>query len=297
MMKPPYLQYGDKVAIISPSGNIDPNLIDKASEVLKSWGLDPISGPNAKNQYGRYGGTPEERLSDIQWAFDQKDIKAVFCSRGGYGAVQIVDEIDFSHFELYPKWLIGFSDITIFHLAIAAYDIASIHGIMSKDIGLDGMPAHALKELLFGELTHYDSDIAHPLNRNGECNGEIIGGNLSVMCGLRGTHFDINPQGKILFIEDVGEKPYQIDRYIWNLKLGGILEQISGLIVGQFTEYEEDPDMNTTVYELIANAVAEYDYPVCFGFSAGHIDDNLSIPFGVSTKMSVSDNGTALQFS
>ena len=126
-MKPPYLQYGDKIAIISPSGNIDSSLIDNAAGVLESWGLVPVIGKNAKNSYGRYAGTPEERLEDLQWALDQKEIKAVLCSRGGYGLVQIIDDVDFSHFELYPKWLIGFSDITVLHMGIAAYDIASCH--------------------------------------------------------------------------------------------------------------------------------------------------------------------------
>ena len=127
-MKPPYLQYGDKIAIISPSGNIDSLLIDNATVVFESWGLVPVIGNNAKNSYGRYAGTPEERLQDLQWALDEKEIKAVLCSRGGYGLVQIIDDVDFSHFELYPKWLIGFSDITVLHMGIAAYDIASCHG-------------------------------------------------------------------------------------------------------------------------------------------------------------------------
>lgn len=295
-MNPPYLQYGDKIAIISPSGNIDPALIDNAAGVLESWGLTPIIGKNAKNQYGRYAGTCAERLEDLQWAFDQKDIKAVLCSRGGYGLVQIIDDVDFSHFELYPKWLIGFSDITILHLAIAAYDISSLHGVMAKDISANREAADRLKQLLFGELSEYSDITPHPLNRTGKCRGKIIGGNLAVMCGMRGTHFDLDPEEKILFIEDIGEKPYQIDRYIWNLKIGGILEQISGLIVGQFNEYDEDEEMKTTVYELIADAVAEYNYPTLFGFPAGHIDDNYSIPFGVQTTMNVTNDGATLKF-
>lgn len=295
-MTPPYLQYGDKIAIISPSGNIDPVLIDNAASILESWGLTPVIGKNAKNQYGRYAGTRAERLEDLQWAFDQKDIKAVLCSRGGYGLVQIIDDVDFSHFELYPKWLIGFSDITILHLAIAAYDISSLHGVMAKDISANGEAANRLQQLLFGELSEYSDIPPHPLNRTGKCQGKIIGGNLAVMCGMRGTHFDLDPEEKILFIEDIGEKPYQIDRYICNLKIGGILEQISGLIVGQFNEYDEDEDMKTTVYELIADAVAEYNYPTIFGFSAGHIDDNYSIPFGVRTAMNVTNDGATLKF-
>ena len=166
-MKAPYLQYGDKIAIISPSGNIAPELIDQAANVLESWGLVPVIGKNAKNQYGRFAGTPDERRNDLQWAFDQKEIKAIVCSRGGYGLIQIIDEVDFTHFELYPKWLIGFSDITILHLAINAYNIASIHGIMAKDIASNGEPAQRLKQLLFGELPAYNHITPHPLNRAG----------------------------------------------------------------------------------------------------------------------------------
>lgn len=296
-MKAPYLQYGDKIAIISPSGNIAPELIDQAANVLESWGLVPVIGKNAKNQYGRFASTPDERRNDLQWAFDQKEIKAIVCSRGGYGLIQIIDEVDFTHFELYPKWLIGFSDITILHLAINAYNIASIHGIMAKDIASNGEPAQRLKQLLFGELPAYNHITPHLLNRAGKCHAEIIGGNLSVMCGMRGTHFDVDPQGKILFIEDIGEKPYQIDRFIWNLKIGGVLESLSGLIVGQFTEYEEDNEIHATVYELIAKAVSEYDYPVIFDFPAGHIDNNQPLPFGIGAMMTVDENGASLQFS
>jgi muramoyltetrapeptide carboxypeptidase len=294
-MWPPYLKHGDKIAIISPSGNIDEKYIDGATEVLQSWGLHPIVGKHAKDRFGRFAGSKEERLADVQWAFDTKEIKAVLCSRGGYGLVQIIDDIDFTHFELYPKWVIGFSDITVLHLAVAAYDIASLHGIMAKDICLNSESAELLRQSLFGELTDYAID-PHPLNRTGKTHGEIIGGNLSVMCGLCGTHFDVNAAGKILFIEDVGEKPYQVDRYLYNLKLGGTLEQLSGLIVGQFTEYEEDEEMGATLYELIADAVSEYKYPVIFGFPAGHITQNLPLPFGMETQLNVSTTGVSLNF-
>jgi muramoyltetrapeptide carboxypeptidase len=294
-MQPPYLQHGDKIAIISPSGNIDTNFIDGTVTVLESWGLKPVIGQFAKGKHGRFAGTKEERTSDLQWALDSNEIKAVLCSRGGYGLVQIIDNIDFTHFDLHPKWVIGFSDITVLHLAIAAYDIASLHGIMAKDICENGEAAESLRKSLFGEKIQYTT-APHPLNREGKTRGELTGGNLSVMCGMSGTHLGVTASGKILFIEDIGEEPYKVDRFLCNLKLSGILEQISGLIVGQFTEYEEDEDMGCTLYDLIADAVSEYDYPVCFGFPAGHVDRNFALPFGVEAKLVVTSNGVDLIF-
>ena len=294
-MQPPILQHGDKIAIISPSGNIDEQFIDGAVKVLESWGLKPVISQYAKGKYGRFAGTKEERTADLQWALDSNEIKAVLCSRGGYGVVQIIDDIDFTHFDLHPKWVIGFSDITVLHLATAAYDIASLHGIMAKDICDQGESAESLHQCLFGEPVHYVVP-SHPLNRKGKTRGELIGGNLSVMCGMRGTHLDVTAAGKILFIEDIGEEPYKVDRYLYNLKLGGILEQLSGLIVGQFTEYEEDEEMCATLYELIADAVSEYEYPVCFGFPAGHVKRNLSLPFGIDAKLIVTAEGAELNF-
>jgi muramoyltetrapeptide carboxypeptidase len=295
MMIPRFLTHGDKVAIVSPSGNIAPEYVHKAVEVLRSWDLEPVVSPHALGQSGRYSGTKEDRTADLQWALDERDIRAIICSRGGYGAVQIVDQLDFTHFELNPKWLLGFSDITVFHWAVAAYEIASLHGIMAKDIAENTEMAGYVRKALFGELDRY-SEEGHELNRPGKAAGLIIGGNLSVLCGLRGTHFDVDMTGRILFIEDVGEEPYRIDRFIHNLKLGGIFEDIAGLIVGRFSDYEEDPEMGASLYELIADAVADYEFPVAFGFPAGHVNRNLPLPFGVPAMLTVTRENTELKF-
>jgi len=294
-MIPPYLTDGDKVAIVSPSGNIDPNYLSGIANVLQSWGLQPLIAPNAGNVQGRFAGTRQERLADLQWALDTREIKAVFCSRGGYGLVQIIDNVDFEHFELYPKWVVGFSDITILHSAITAHDIASLHGAMAKDICENAEIADLERQFLFGQLHQHTID-AHPLNRIGAAKGKITGGNLSVFCGLRGTYLDNDLTGKILFIEDVGEKPYQIDRYLHNLKIGGIFEEIAALIVGQFTEYEEDETMNASLHQIIRDVVEEYDFPVVFNFPAGHVPYNLLLPFGVPATLNVEAEKISLKF-
>jgi muramoyltetrapeptide carboxypeptidase len=292
---PPALKSGDKVAIVSPSGAVDRSYVQGAIARLKEWDLQPVVSEFAENVYGRYSATPEERTADLQQAIDDPEVKAILCSRGGYGAIQIVERIDFSNFELHPKWLIGFSDITIFHSAITALNAVSLHAVMAKQLTLNPKNDDSLtllQDILFGRKIAYSLP-PHPLNRKGKVRGTLTGGNLCTLHSLRGTIYDIYPENKILFIEEVGEEPYRIDRMLQNLKLGGVLENLSGLIVGQFSDYKEDPSM-PSVYELLAEAVAEYDYPVCFDFPAGHIDGNLPLILGAMHNLDVSGNGVEL---
>ena len=281
-----------QIAIVSPSGVIDEMYIDGAVARLSAWGFEVVVTPHARGKYGRFAGTPEERLEDLQWAVNQADISAILCSRGGYGAVQIVDKIDFSPLKKHPKLLIGFSDICAFHSVLTNMKIPSIHGIMAKhltELNENDLPMVMLRQMLLGKTPQYKIP-PHQLNRNGIAEGILTGGNFSVLYGLRGSKFDIKPQGKILFIEDLSEKPYHIDRMMHNLKIGGILEKLSGLIVGQFTEFEEDELMHKTVYEIIAGCVANYNYPVCFNFPAGHVKNNLPLIFGKKHELNVHDN-------
>ena len=283
------LKLNDKIAIVSPSGAIDSAYIDGAMVRLKKWGFEPIIFPHAKNIYGRYAGTISERTVDLQQAINDPEIKAILCSRGGYGAVQIIENIDFTPLIDNPKWLIGFSDITIFHAALSKLNIASIHGIMARNLtenNLESDSVRLLYNILIGKFPSYSLP-SHSLNKTGEATGKLIGGNLSVLYGLRGTKYDFVPENSILFIEDLCEKPYHIDRIMRNLKIGGMLEKLSGLIVGQFTEIEEDQSMLKTVYEMIADAVSEYDYPVCFNFPAGHISENLPLTMGNLATLSI----------
>ncbi len=297
-MTPPYLQPNDEIRIISPSGVISPEHIDGAKKTLSSWDLQVTEGQYARSEYGRFAGTKAQRAADLQQAFDDPSVKAVLCSRGGYGLSQIIDKIDFSGFVKSPKWLIGFSDITILHNAITNLGIVSLHSPMAKylaELPADADQLQRLKEILFGKLPTYRVE-SHPLNRLGKIQGKLIGGNLAVMMGLRGTKFDLSYKNNILFLEDVGEKPYKIDRMMQNLRLGGVLSEIAGLVVGQFGECDEDPLMKQSIAEIIAEAVSAYNYPVLFNFPAGHVDYNLPIVMGLNVSLDVAKLQSKLIF-
>lgn len=298
-MMPSFLKSNSLIHIISPSGAIDAEYIDKATIVLEQWGFRVSVGQFAKSKWGRFAGTKEERISDLQLALDNPEVEAILCSRGGYGVSQIIDKIDFSKFTVFPKWLIGFSDITILHNAITQLGIASIHSIMAKDISelaIESNPVKGLKQILMGNLPTYVFP-NHELNHVGNASGKLIGGNLSVLAGMCGTPYDLVYRNNILFIEDIGEKSYQIDRMIQNLRLGAVFNEISGLVVGQFSDCEEDELMNQSIYEIINEAVGENTYPVCFDFQAGHIDNNLPLILGADTQLVVSADDVRLSCS
>jgi muramoyltetrapeptide carboxypeptidase len=286
-MLPPFLNLSDQIRILSPSGVIDSKCIDDSINILTDWGLKVTEGKYARSEYGRFAGTPAERAEDLQQALDDPSVKAILCSRGGYGLAQIIDKLDFTGFVKSPKWVIGFSDISILHNAISNLGIASIHGIMGMHLSalpVDSEQTQSIKNILFGKLPSYNLS-NETNNRTGQATGKLIGGNLAVLMGLRGSRFDMKPKDAILFIEDIGEKPYQIDRMIQGLRLGGVLAQLSGLIVGQFSECDEDPLMMQSIQEIILNAVKEYDYPVCFNFPAGHVEYNLPLVLGTKVQL------------
>lgn len=302
MIIPPFLQKGDCIRLVSPAGAINPDFVKGAEDCLTSWGLNVQTGENTTKQEGRFSGTVAERLSDLQQALDDPKCKAIFCTRGGYGAVHLIDKIDMEAFRKNPKWLIGYSDITMLHSLLQREGYASIHGGMAKMLAMqmdknlikaDSEPAEKLHDLLWGDLPEYHIH-THPLNRYGENSGTLRGGNLSILYSLRGTPYDHIPEKCILFIEDIGEQPYVIDRIMHNFKLGGILKNLSGLIVGQFTDYNEDPSFGKTVYEIIADAVSEYAYPVCFNFPTGHTDHNLPLIVGCAVNLKVTAEGVEL---
>jgi len=229
---------------------------------------------------------------------DDTNVKAIMCSRGGYGAAQIIDRIDFTGFIKSPKWLIGFSDITILHNAISNMGIASIHGIMAKqltELPVESEQVKNLRNILTGNLPAYTIP-GEEYNRIGQAQGKLTGGNLSVLMGLRGSQYDLTYKNAILFIEDIGEKPYQIDRMIQNLRFSGVLKQLSGLLLGQFSDCDEDPLMMQSISGLIFDAVKDYDYPVGFNFPAGHVDNNFPIIIGANVTLRVTKNSTELIF-
>jgi len=295
-MNPPILQPNDQIRIISPAGTIDPEYIDGAIKVLTGWGFKVTEGESARAEYGRFAGTDEQRLQDLQDALDDTNVKAVLCSRGGYGVARIIDQIDFTGFVSSPKWLIGFSDITILHNAITNLGISSIHGVMAKyftELPVESEQLQRLKDILTGKFPLYNFQ-SQSNNRIGVAQGKLIGGNLSVLMGLRGSRFDLNYRDAILFLEDVGEKPYQIDRMIQNLRFSGVLSQLSGLVLGQFSDCDEDPLMMESIQESILSAVSEYDYPVCFNFPAGHVDYNLPLILGGNVTLHITKNNVEL---
>lgn len=294
MIYPDFLKPTDKVVVLSPSGHVESKWIEGIKSTLSSYGLNVVIAENALSKAGRFAGEDIDRISDLQQAINDTQVKAIFCSRGGYGLARIIDKIDFSPLLQYPKWIIGFSDITILHNALNNLGIASVHGIMAKHISLKSEGLDNMMSMLFGKSIELETD-ANKFNREGFAEGEMIGGNLSILYGLRGTPFDLNYDGKILFIEDLGERLYHIDRMIQNLRLSGVLERISGLVVGQFSDIDDDDSFSGGAYGVIKEAVKNYSYPVYFNFPAGHVDVNEPIMLGAKYKLEVKNNKSILR--
>lgn len=284
------------IRIISPSGVIDPTYIDGAAERLRTWGFLVSEGKHARDTWGRFAGTDEDRLADLIEALNDDSVDFILCSRGGYGLQRIIDRVP-----PITKPVIGFSDITALHQLSAISHQSSVHGIMCKHIATlpeDSEPLLALRQALAGEKLEY-SWPSHPLNRPGDACAPVIGGNLSVLYGLQGTRFglqnaDFRIQFPILLIEDIGERHYHIDRMMRNLRMSGVLAHLSGLIVGQFSDCDDDPLMQQTVYETINEAVADYDYPVVFHAPIGHVERNMPIWLNKSARMEVTPSAARL---
>ena len=292
MIRPPALHNDDKAIIVSPAGKIDPLLVDKAAAVLCEWGLQVEVAPNALCQTGRFSGFVDQRLSDLQTAMDDPDVKLILCSRGGYGAVHLLDKLNFDGIKRFPKWLVGFSDITALHAVFQKNGMISLHAPMVKHLAEEGssdISVRFMKSVLFGSHLKYDLPTMRYdfLNRSGQSSGTLFGGNLSVFCSLLGTKYINIPHKGILFIEDIGEEPYRVDRMVHQLKLAGIFEKISALIVGQFSDFTEDPLMYASLNESIMTAVREYTFPVCFDFPVGHTKHNFPMLMGEKASLSV----------
>ncbi|MDR0939396.1 MAG: LD-carboxypeptidase [Mediterranea sp.] len=295
---PPYLQPGDKVIIVSPSGKIDKQLLLGAKERLQGWGLKVVTGRHADGAYGKYAGTIKQRLGDLQKAMDDPSAKAIVCSRGGYGAVHLVDKLDFTAFAEHPKWLVGFSDITALHCLFQQNGYASLHAPMARHLAMepaDNACTERLRDILFGQLPTYVCE-AHKLNHRGAARGTLRGGNMAVAYGMRATPYDIPPEGTILFLEDVGERPHAVERMMYNLKLGGVLERLSGLIIGQFTEYDEDRSLGKELPAALADLLKEYGYPICFDFPVGHVANNVPLIEGAPVELTVGKKDVTLGF-
>lgn len=301
---PPYVRQGDRAVILSPSSKIDKAFLRGAAKRLQAWGLQVTTAPHAASAHGTYAGSIGQRLADLQAAMDDPEVKVIFCSRGGYGAVHLVDKLDFTKFSEHPKWLIGFSDITALHNVFQHNGFASLHAPMARHLTVepaDDPCTQALHDTLFGcgagaKAGFGYSCPANRLNHRGKATGVLRGGNLSVYYGLRGTPFDIPPEGTILYLEDVGERPHAVERMMYNLRLGGILPRLSGLIIGQFTEYVENKSLGKVLYEALADVVQDYDYPVCFNFPVGHVTRNVPLINGAEVTLETGKKEARLSF-
>jgi muramoyltetrapeptide carboxypeptidase len=296
MTTPPYLKKGDKIAIVAPAGKIVQEKIDSAVDVLLSWGLEVVVGQNIFNHHYQYAATDKHRLHDLQLALDDPTVKAILFARGGYGSVRIIDLIDFTRFRNQPKWLAGFSDITVFHSHVNTnFSIETIHATMAAGL-TDAVSAESLRKALFGEpLTHQFQ--VHELSRAGSADAELTGGNLAILCSLIGSSSEINTIGKILFIEDTGEYLYRLDRMMWQMKRSGKLQNLAGLVVGGVTDMKDNENpFGKSACEIIAEAVKEFDYPVYFGFPAGHQQENKALISGRRAKLFTNHNIVSLLF-
>lgn len=286
------LQRGDKLMIVAPAGKISKEKIEVSGKILKGWGLEVATGAHLFSNHYQFAASDEERLADFQLALDDPSVKAILFARGGYGAIRIVDRLDWTAFMENPKWLIGFSDITVFHSHVnKCFRVETIHGPMAAGIA-DHTSGEYLRKALFGEMVGYTFN-QHSLSRQGKTSGELVGGNLAILCSLLGSASDIDTKGKILFIEDVGEYLYRLDRMMWQMKRAGKLAGLKGLIVGGMTDMKDgETPFGKTAYEIVSEAVSVYQYPVCFGFPTGHQEDNRAVILGRKVNLLVNDIST-----
>lgn len=295
--QPAHLKKGDQIAIVCPAKKL-PKSIDKAIAILQNWGLEVVVGETVTGAYHQFAGTDELRKHDLQQYLDDPNIKAIIAGRGGYGTLRIIDDLDFTAFLENPKWLIGFSDITVLlSHAFAQLQTQSIHAQMPYTFE-DSTPEalESLRKSLFGEGVVYDYSSGFE-GRNGEAEGVLIGGNLTLLIAVEGSVSEMDYTDKILFIEDVGEHEYAIDRMMRILKRKGKLAKLKGLIVGAFNEVgEESIPFGQSPEEVIWELVKEYEYPVCFNFPSGHIDDNRAMVLGKNVSLRIDHPNVQLKF-
>lgn len=292
MIHPPFLLPGDKIAIVSVAGKVNREPVERAVALLEEENFVVEITPNAFGQFHMFSGTDAERAADMQKALDDPQVKAILFARGGYGSLRTLMLLDWSGFFRHPKWLIGFSDITVFHSFLTYREVASIHGVMPAFFFNRGARTDSLDKLLNllrGKPLSYRIP-GDRLNRTGMAKGLLIGGNLSMLISLRGTDLDLSFDGKILFIEDIGEYDYHIDRMMMNLKFGGDLSRLAGLVVGHFTDTKTSrTPLGKSVNEIIYDSVSEYGYPVVFGFPAGHELPNFPLVMGSEILLEVTE--------
>jgi muramoyltetrapeptide carboxypeptidase len=299
MIRPPFLQPGDKIGIVAPGRKIGAPDIEAAIKKIASWNLEVVPAPHLfSNDHSYLAGTDEQRRDDYQRMLDDPSIRAIINARGGYGSTRLIDHLDFTAFQKNPKWVVGFSDITAVHLKLFQLGFESIHATMpilfSKPESMDSVMS--LKTMLFGEYhaIHATSAI---MNKTGKCNGELVGGNLSLVVDSLGTSSEINTDGKILVLEEIDEYLYRIDRMMVHLKRSGKLSKLSGLVIGHMTDLlDTELRFGETIEGIIQYHTREYNYPIAFHFPVGHENPNLAWPHGGKATLEVSENGSMLFF-
>ncbi len=294
-----YLNHGDQVAVVAPAGKLAEGVAEPLLQTLKHWGLQPILGKSVYARDHTFAGTDVQRHDDFQAMLDNPEIKAVFCARGGYGSSRIVDGIDYTQLLRHPKLLIGFSDITVWHARWHRLGLQSIHAAMAAHFAVENQndpTIESLRKALFGETLHYELP-PHPLNCFGEAKAMLVGGNLSMITHLTGSIDEWNTEGKILFLEDINEPFYAVDRMMVHLHRSGKLSGIKGLLLGYFTDMKDGKTpFGKTVYEIIADYAKALNIPVAYAFPAGHEKPNWALPFGRSLHFSVTQQATTIHF-
>lgn len=316
VIAPPPVRPGDTITIVPTARAITVEELREGIALAESWGLKVKLGAGIGRKHFQQAGTAAERAADLQGALDDPTVRAIWCARGGYGTVHLLEQLDLSALRRDPKWIVGFSDITVLHNALHNLGIASLHAQMPFNIGSKTEATReTLRAALFGEGFHVEATgfgpwgpglIGHhkpevrspwPAARVGQCEGLLVGGNLSLLCALRGTPYDIDPTGKILFVEDLDELLYHVDRMVQNLRLAGWFKGLAGLVVGGMSDMRdknpEDP-FGKSAERIIADALGDTTYPVCFGFPAGHIDDNRTLVLGAKVRLTVSADGASI---
>ena len=298
LLMPQALRQGDTIAIVSPSSTPDSTTVAKGCQTLREWGYVPVVGSHALSEYHGFAGTADERAADMLWALRDSTVKAIICSRGGDGAVQVLERIPLSEFRTHPKWVMGFSDATALHSAEVAAGVMSIHCSMCDGIAMRGERDSVnaiLQRLLQGELPSYHVP-AHPLNQQGEAEGILVGGNMSVFCGLAGSEYDFlnrTDEGLILVFEDTGEQMSKVDRMLHLLAIRGILPRLKGIIVGHFSKYKSPDNGFSDMYEMLHEYLQHYDIPVCYDFPIGHHSGkNYPLVEGCRVRLEVGSEGT-----
>jgi muramoyltetrapeptide carboxypeptidase len=297
---PPYLQKGDTIGLVCPAGYMNAEKVQTCINTLQEWGYNVKTGGTiGGNSDNYFSGADDERLADFQQMLDDDSVQAILCARGGYGMGRIIDRISFKKFKKQPKWIVGYSDITVLHSHLYSnYYISSLHAPMAAAFNNEGYKneyVQSLRNALEGKKAKYACE-PHAFNKKGEAIGELVGGNLALLAHLIGTDSDAKTRGRILFIEDIGEYLYNIDRMFYQLKRSGKLSRLAGLIIGGFTDMKDtERPFGKQVYDIVREIIEEYDYPVCFGFPVSHSDENYALKVGVGYKLKVSKSKVLLE--